>query len=233
MAVQPSGAFHTWLHCVNANKTKVRSNPSQEKVVTPKGALSFKPCPTHLSPQMHTNTHTHMYSGCEVFNVWWWWVRRRSGSCGRGFLGGQRGRGGEEQSGVRLSEGGLRRVKGEFGAAEDGLLACRRRQRRLIHPGSCDGSSHGRSCRNHWPEGVQCGDWLGRNGGHGRDCRHARHTREGRHRTGCWVGILELRVLLQLLVVLCIVPKRGGKGGDTREHERGLRGERNGRTDVH
>lgn len=132
---------------------------------------------------------------------------------------------------MRLSEGGLRRVKGEFGAAEDGLLACRRRQRRLIHPGSCDGSSHSRSCRNHWPEGIQCGDWLGRNGGHGRDCRHARHTREGRHRTGCWVGILELRVLLQLLVVLCIVPKRGGKGGGTREHERGLRGERNERTD--
>lgn len=121
---------------------------------------------------------------------------------------------------MRLSEGGLRRVKGEFGASEDGLLARRRRQRRLIHPGSCDGSSHGRSCGDHRPEGVQCGHWLGGNGGHGRDCGHARHTREGRHCTGCWIGVLELRVLLQLLVVLCIVPRRGGKGGvhgNTRE----------------
>lgn len=142
--------------------------------------------------------------------------------------GGGRGRGKEAggaglatESCVRLSEGGLRRVKGEFGAAEDGLLARRRRQRRLIHPGGCDGSSHGRGCGDHRPEGVQCGNWLARNGGHGRDCRHAWHTREGAHCTGCWVGILELRVLLQLLVVLCIVPKRGGnRGGYTGTRER-------------
>lgn len=132
---------------------------------------------------------------------------------GEGFRGGKEAGGLGTESCVRLSEGGLRRVKGEFGAAEDGLLARRRRQRRLIHPGSCDGSSHGRSCGNHRPEGVQCRNWLGRNGGHGRDCRHAWHTREGCHCIGCWVGVLELRVLLQLLVVLCIVPKRGGKGG--------------------
>lgn len=129
---------------------------------------------------------------------------------GAGFRAKRQGLGAE--SCVRLSEGGLRRVKGEFGATEDGLLACRRRQRRLIHPGSCYGSSHGRSCGDHWPEGIQRCNWLGRNRGHSRDCRHSRHTGDGCHCIRCWVGILELRVLLQLLVVLRIVPERGGKG---------------------
>lgn len=68
------------------------------------------------------------------------------------------GAGGQRRYG--LSEGGLRRVKGEFGgSAEDGLLAVRwRRQRRLIHSGHCHHSGGG----HHWPEGgVQRRDVTG------------------------------------------------------------------------
>ena len=125
---------------------------------------------------------------------------------------GKEGEGGRAESCVRLSEGGLRRVKGEFGAAEDGLLARGRRQRRLIHPGRSHSGCHCRSCGDHWPEGVQRGDWLGGHRGYSRYCGHSRHARDGGHGVRWWVGILELRVLLQLLVVLRIVPKRSEEG---------------------
>lgn len=97
-------------------------------------------------------------------------------------------------------------MKGEFGSAEDGLLARGRRQRRLIHPGRSYGSCHRRGCRDHWPESVQRGDGLGGHRWHSGDGGHSWHSRDGCHRACRCVGILELWVLLQLLVVLRVVP---------------------------
>lgn len=123
-------------------------------------------------------------------------------------IGGKRGKGSGPESCVQLSEGGLRRVKGEFGSAEDGLLARGRRQRRLIHPGRSYGSCHRRGCGDHWPESVQRGNGLGGHRWHSGNGGHSWHSRDGCHRARWRVGILELWVLLQLLVVLCVVPKK-------------------------
>lgn len=123
-------------------------------------------------------------------------------------LGAKKREGSGAESCVQLSEGGLRRVKGEFGSVEDGLLARGRRQRRLIHPGRSYGSCHRRGCRDHWPEGVQRGHRLGGHSRHGRHGGHSWHSGDGRHCARRRVGILELWVLLQLLVVLCVVPKK-------------------------
>lgn len=175
--------------------------PHKERLIN-RGNPSFKLRHTHLSPQPHANSHTHTYSCCKVFKfgvkeeMVGWGLRGKEGRVGWGT-----------ENCVRLSEGGLRRVKGEFGAAEDGLLARGRRQRRLIHPGRSYGGCHCRSCGDHWPEGIQRGNWLCGHRGYSRDCRHSRHARDGCHCVRWWVGILELGVLLQLLVVLRIVPK--------------------------
>lgn len=111
---------------------------------------------------------------------------------------------------MRLSEGGLRRVKGEFGAAEDGLLARGRRQRRLIHPGRSHGGCHSRSSGDHWPESIQRSHRLSSHRGYS---LHSWHSRQSSHSTGGRVGVLELRVLLQLLVVLRIIPTEKEQGG--------------------
>lgn len=106
---------------------------------------------------------------------------------GEGWEGFRAKREGRAESCVRLSEGGLRRVKGEFGAAEDGLLARGRRQRRLIHPGRSHGGCHCRSGGDHWPERVQRGDGLGLHRGDSLNCLdrlhglHSRHARDGGH----------------------------------------------------
>lgn len=189
--------------------------PCKERLIH-RGARSFKPHPADLSPQMHTNSHTHTYSCCKVFRFG---GRVEEGMCVEGAGGGVFGAKKKKKKGglgaescVRLSEGGLRRVKGEFGATEDGLLARGRRQRRLIHPGRSYGGCHRRSCGDHWPEGIQRGDRLGGHRGHSGDCGHTWHARNGCDCVRRWVGVLELGVLLQLLVVLRIVPERSEEG---------------------
>lgn len=181
------------------NQTKVGDQKSLlEQVKKPSSPLPS------FHPQSHSHTHVQLLSGDQV------WGGAGGGGGNVWRYAGQRGRQGWDGELLWLSEGGLRRVKGEFGAAEDGLLARGRRQRRLIHPGRGHGGCHCCGGGHHWPEGVQRGYWLGRHRRHARDRLHRWDSWEAwyGHSTMWWVGVLELRVLLQLLVVLCVVPTK-------------------------
>lgn len=150
--------------------------------------------------QTHTHTHfSHTYRNhrhtLSTHKTYTHTVRDMA----RGEKGGDSGRK------CTLSKGRFGRVQGEFGAAQEGLLARRRNRRRLIHAGCChgDGGSgrHGGGGQ-HWPERVE----GGRNGRQRGDGGHRRQWAWGliMNRGVLWV----LGELLVLLIVLRVVPER-------------------------